>query len=230
MSLLLFACAGPASEVQVFAAASLTDALTEIGAHYERAGGARVVFNFAASSVLARQIENGAPADLFLSADEAQMNGVAEQIAARANILSNELVVVVAGEGGAKIATPRDLIDVRTLALADPSAVPAGVYARTYLERIGLWDRIAARVIRAENVRAALAAVAAGNADAAIVYRTDAAIEPRVRVACTIADGPPISYPFALMKDADEPSRRFFDYLQSRDARAVFARHGFIVR
>lgn len=231
---LLFGCFPAPNEVRVFAAASLTDALTEIAASYKRATTDRVAFNFAASSVLARQIESGAPADLFLSADEAKMDALAKRglivPTSRARMLSNELVIVVPPDS--KLTSPQQLAEVDSLALAEPSSVPAGIYARTYLQHAGLWDRVAANVIPTENVRGALAAVAAGNADAAIVYRTDARIEKRVRVAYAIHDGPPISYPFALLRNAPEPqaAMKFLNYLQSADARAIFARHGFVVR
>ena len=223
LSLLLFltSCVRDA-EVRVFAAASLTDALTEIGADYEARTGEQVVFNFGASSTLARQIEQGAPADLFLSADEAKMDLVA--VSDRASVLSNTLVVV-----GTNIRSPRDLVG-KSVALAEPSTVPAGIYARQYLTRIGLWTAIAPKVIPTDNVRAALAAVQSGNADAAIVYRTDAKI--RFAFAVPRDDGPPISYPFAILRDAENPSgaRRFFAHLQSREALAVFAKHGFVIR
>lgn len=217
-----------AAEVRVFAAASLTEALTEIGTNYERQAGDEVVFNFGASSILARQIGRGAPADLFLSADEAQMNKV--RTVARASVLSNQLVIVVPRDGGQRITDPRQLAEKRiaTIALAEPSSVPAGIYARTYLTRIGIWKSVAPKVIPTENVRGALAAVAAGSADAAIVYRTDARISKRVRVAYTIANGPRISYPFGLVTNG-KAARRFFAYLRSKAALDVFAKHGFDV-
>jgi molybdate transport system substrate-binding protein len=210
------------AEVHVYAAASLTDALREIGAAYERQTGERVVFNFAGSSALARQIRQGAPADLFLSADEAKMDAVAA--AERVSVLSNTLVI--AGEG---IRSPRDLVG-RRVALAEPSSVPAGIYAREYLTGIGIWSAVAPNVVPTANVRAALAAVESGNVDAAIVYRTDAtrgfAYEiPR-------SEGPRISYPFAVLRDAGNPAgaRRFLAYLTSRPALAVFEKHGFLIR
>jgi molybdate transport system substrate-binding protein len=206
----------------VFAAASLTDALREIGAQYERQTGERIVFNFAGSNTLARQIQEGAPADLFLSADEATMNAL--HVRHRVSVLSNTLVLV--GNG---IRSPRDLIG-RRVALAEPSSVPAGVYAREYLTGIGIWHLVAPNVVPTENVRGALAAVESGNVDAAIVYRTDAqrgfAFEvPR-------ASGPRISYPFAVLEHAENPdaAKRFLDYLTSKPALDVFERHGFLLR
>jgi molybdate transport system permease protein len=202
--------------VRVFAAASLSDALTEIG----ETPGTEVVFNFAGSSTLARQIEKGAPADLFLSADEAQMDALERggliDGPTRVSFLSNTLVIVGGG----------DLLRARRIALADPSSVPAGVYARSYLERIGMWERVRPKVIPVENVRAALAAVEAGNADSAIVYKTDTK-----RYTREIADGPPISYAFAVTANAKNPdgARAFLQLLQSDAARQIFVRHGFLV-
>jgi molybdate transport system substrate-binding protein len=237
-----------AAEVRVFAAASLSDALTEIASAYERRTGDRVVFNFAGSSVLARQIELGAPADLFFSADEAKMDALQKRglidPRTRVSLLSN--VLVIAGDG---IASPRDLIGKR-VAVAEPESVPAGIYARTYLERIGLWRHIAPNVVPTASVRAALAALRAGNVDAAIVYRTDVCsgrLQPadcdgrkprdglkhhdgRKPVATfVIRDGPPISYPLAAITRSPA-ARRFLAHLRTKAALDVFARHGFVIQ
>ena len=213
-----------AAEVRVMAAASLTDVLQEIARNYEKTSRDRIVFSFGASNVLARQIAAGAPADVFLSADERSMNRV--QTTARVSVLSNQLVIVIPRDAKA-----RPLTSMRAIALAEPSSVPAGIYAREWLQKRGLWNAVRAKVIPTDNVRAALAAVAAGNADAAIVYKTDARISKKVRVMETITDGPRISYPFAVLKDAEQPqaARRFLAYLQSNAARAIFVRHGFDV-
>jgi len=227
-----------AADLTVFAAASLTDALEEIGAAYEKAGGGKVALNLGASSTLARQIQEGAPADLFLSADEEKMDALDKKglilAGTRRSVLSNTLVIVVPGDGAAKIAAPKDLAGVRTLALAEPQSVPAGIYAREYLTRLGLWDKLAGKVIPTENVRAALAAVEAGNADAAIVYKTDAGISIKVEVAYEVplAEGPKISYPFAVVAESKqkESAKRFLAYLESEPALAVFKKYGFLIR
>jgi molybdate transport system substrate-binding protein len=227
-----------AEDVHVFAAVSLTDALKEMAPAYEKASGDTLIFNFGGSNMLARLVREGAPADVFLSADEAQMDALEKAgllvPGSRRALLSNSLVVVVASDGGTKIASPRDLLSIRSLALAEPRSVPAGVYAKEYLVKTGLWDALAARVIPTENVRACLAAVEAGNADAGIVYKTDALISKKVRVAWSVpaADGPDISYPVAVPKDAPhaEAAKRFAAYLASGAARAVFIRYGFLVR
>jgi molybdate transport system substrate-binding protein len=231
---LLFAMPLSAAEVRVFAAVSLTEALQEIAGSYKRD---TIVFHFGASSLLERQIEAGAPADLFLSADEAKMDQLVRRglivPSTRTSILSNTLVVVVPDDGP-PITAPAQLLRVRKLALAEPSTVPAGIYARQWLTKIGLWERLAAKIIPTDNVRAALAAVESGNVDAAIVYRTDARIAKRVRVAYEVPrkEGPVISYPFAMLRDAEarDAALRFLRHLQSKGARAVFARHGFLVR
>jgi molybdate transport system substrate-binding protein len=226
--------------VLVFAAASLTDALKEIATSWEIAGGEKIAFNFASSSTLARQIREGAPADLFLSADEAQMDAleVAGLVApgTRRSVLSNTLVVIVPKESRTKISSERDLADarVRRLALAEPHSVPVGVYSKKFFESSGLWSSVAGKVIPTENARATLAAVESGNVDAGVVYRTDAAISRQVRIAFEVpaASGPAISYPFALVKGAPRgaAAREFLEHLSSKAARHVFSQHGFLVK
>lgn len=228
---LIVATAVSAAEVRVFAAASLREAVAEIAAAYERRTGDTIVFSFGASSMLARQIAHGAPADVFLSADEEKMDELAKRDliagSSRVSVLSNSLVIVVRRD-----APWRRLIDMRALALPEPWSVPAGIYARRYLQRIGLWERLASKVVPTANVRAALAAVEAGNADAAIVYATDARIAKELRVAFAVPrnDAPAISYPFALVKGAPAPAARFLAHLRSDAALDVFAKHGFVIR
>jgi molybdate transport system substrate-binding protein len=239
-AVLLAATLVHAVEVTVFAAASLADSLKEIAAAYERQSGDKIVFNFGASSTLARQIEEGAPADLFFSADEAKMDELEKKglilKETRKSRLSNSLVIVVAAEMGAVIESPKDLATdkVKRLALAEPKSVPAGIYAKEYLQKQNLWSAVERKVIPTENVRAALAAVEAGNLEAGIVYKTDAAISKKVKVAYAVPDkdSPGISYPMAVVKEAKqaEAAKKFLQYLGSRDAAKVFERFGFIVR
>jgi molybdate transport system substrate-binding protein len=229
-----------AAELNVFAAASLTDALREIAASFDKQTGSRVNLNFGASSLLERQIEEGAPADVFVSADEAKMEELAQKglikPETRKDLLGNSLVVVVANDSRLTIEAPEDLLrpEIRKLALADPKAVPAGIYAQKFLERANLFEKLRARIIPTENVRAALAAVEAGNADAAVVYKTDAAISKRVRVAWSVPPGqaPPIVYPVAVLRETRQPqlAAGFVRFLQSPDARAIFTRFGFVVK
>ncbi len=228
-----------AAEVTVFAAASLTNVLRELAPVHEQASGDRVLFNFAASSTLARQIEEGAPADVFFSADEAKMEALERAgdlvPGTRRSLLSNTLVVVTPADSKLAIRGAQDLgrAAVRILALAEPRSVPAGIYAQEYLRAAGVWPAVSDKVVPTENVRAALAAVESGNADAAIVYKTDAAISSRVKVIYEVpaAEGPEISYPIAVVRHGREIERgkAFAAFLASAPARAVFERHGFIV-
>jgi molybdate transport system substrate-binding protein len=238
--LLLLSVPVSAADLQVFAAASLTDALREISAEYEKtATGDKPVLNLGASSTLARQIQEGAPADLFLSADEAKMDGLEKRKlllpGTRRSVLSNTLVVVVPVDSNLKISGPADLAaaSVRAIAIAEPQSVPAGIYAKEYLKRKGLWNKVIDRVVPTENVRAALAAVESGNVDAGIVYKTDAGISKKVRIAYEVpkAEAPNISYPFAVLADSErkEAARRFLDFLISPPSLAVFRKYGFLV-
>ncbi len=235
---LAWATPGRATEVQVAAAASLADALTEIGKQYQAGNGDKVTFNFGASSQLARQIEEGAPADLFFSADEAKMDQLAKAGLivpdTRRSRLSNTLVIIVNAQGDLKLAAAQELAAPRfhRIALAEPATVPAGIYAKQYLATAGLWTAVEAKVVPTENVRAALATVGAGNADAGFVYKTDATVSTRVRIALeiTAADGPRITYPLAVLKNAREPAaaRRFADFLATPPARQIFEKFGFL--
>ncbi len=228
-----------AAEVRVSAASSLTEAVQEASAAWARQGGDMVVLNFGASSLLARQIAEGAPADLFFPADEARMDELAAanllDRKTRTSLLSNTLVFVVSRDRAPAVASPEDLLkpDVRTIALGETRSVPAGIYARHYLLQKGLWERVKGKVVPTENVRAALAAVEAGNADVAIVYRTDALVSKKVRVALEVpaSEGPHISYPAAVLAHAKNPAgaRRFLEFLASPAGLAIFRRHGFLV-
>lgn len=227
-----------AATINVFAAASLSEALKEIASAYERQAGDKVVFNFGASSTLARQIEEGAPADIFFSADEARMDALDRKGLivrdTRRSHLSNSLVVVIAADRPMQIHSAGDLVQtsVKRVALADPKTVPAGIYAREYLEKMHLWGAIEKRVVPLDNVRAALSAVESGNADAGIVYKTDANISKKVKVAyeVPVKEGPAISYPMAVVKATEklEAARRFLDYLESDQSGRVFEKAGFL--
>jgi len=224
----------PHPELLVFAAASLTDALGEIGDGFEARTGVRVLFSFGGSNALARQIQAGAPADVFVSAnldrmDELERAGLVRP-EDRVSLLSNRLAVVVAATSGLVVSSPRDLEQARRLALGDPEAVPAGIYARRWLEGVGRWEALRERVVPTLDVRAALAAVESGAADAGIVYRTDAAISRRVRVALEVPldEAPRIVYPAAVLASSPaSEAHGFLEHLQSAAARAVFTRLGF---
>ena len=236
---LLLLLAGPAraGELLVHAAASLSDALGEVAAAHERATGTIVRLNLAGSNALARQIVEGAPGDLFFSADETRMDQVERAgllvPGTRVRLLGNSLVVVVAEDSPLRPASSRDLAraEFRSIALADPASVPAGIYAREHLEKVGAWDAVRSKVVPAENVRAALAAVEAGNADAAIVYATDARVATGARVAVIIpaAETPEIRHPVAILAGSEHPAeaRAFLAFLRSDAAAEIFKRYGY---
>jgi molybdate transport system substrate-binding protein len=238
-SLLLSLAAMPAlaEKALVFAAASTTNALQELAPAFTRATGHEVEFAFGASSDLARQAVAGAPADAFLSADAVRMDTLDKaglvQPGTRVDLLSNRLVVVVPSDVKGRLVGPEDLKGVKRLALADPAAVPAGVYAKAWLEKAGLWKALEPKVVPALDVRAALSAVESGRVDAGVVYATDAAQSKKVKVAFAVpdADAPRIVYPVAALAKgkAPEVGRAFVRFLQTDEARKVFARQGFIV-
>jgi len=220
----------------VSVAASVHDALAEIAGLYRAATGVAVALNPGGSNTLARQIVEGAPADAFLSADSLQMD-VAEKAGrlvpgTRAALLTNELVVIVPKDAPAAIDLARVLEGrLSRIALGEPAAVPAGVYARRWLERQGAWARLAPKVVPFPNVRGVLGAVEAGRVDAGVVYRTDA-MGAAVRVLARIARGEhpylDIVLPVAVVKGPREAeARRFLAFLQSPPARAVFEKRGF---
>ncbi|MBK8479153.1 MAG: molybdate ABC transporter substrate-binding protein [Opitutaceae bacterium] len=234
----LLALAASAAEVTVFAAASLSDALKELAPVYTKATGDTLRFNFGASGALARQIKEGAPADVILSADELRVDQLekAGLLAAgtRRTVLANLLVVVVSAEGGAPVTALADLAkaDVKRLAIGEPATVPVGTYTKEHLQKLGLWAQVIGKCVPLDNVRAVLAAVEAGNADAGFVYRTDALISKKVRIAVTVAlgEGPRITYPAAALRDAKEPAAaaKFVGFLAAPEAQAVFVKHGFL--
>ena len=222
----------------VSAAASLSEALEEVAERYGHEQDVRIRLNVAGSQMLAAQIIEGAPVDVFISADVLQMDRAAAagrvDPARRVDLLSNQLVVVVPSDRAGTVAGPRDLAkaSIARIALGDPEAVPAGVYARRYLESTGLWESLASRVVPAGSVRAALRAVEAGTVDAGIVYRTDAASSGGADVAYAIPPeaSPAIVYPAAVVRGAPNPAGavRFLEHLQSDVARRRFEAAGFI--
>lgn len=223
-----------ADEIVVLAAASLTESLSKVAAAWTAKGNPRVVLSFDASSRLAKQVEAGAPADAFFSADVEWMDWLAARglldAGTRRNLLGNTLVVVVPAGSTLGIAAPGDLARARHLALGGES-VPAGKYARAALRTLGVWDGVAAKVVNGDNVRAVLGWVAKGEADAGIVYATDAKVEPKVRVAFTVPAGShaPIVYPAAVTKGAANPKAAadFLAYCAGAEGMAVFSAAGF---
>ena len=228
-----------ADEILVAAAASLTDVLKEIAAGYHAKSKPTVRFNFGASNALARQIEEGAPVDLFFSADLAQMDDLEKsgrlEPGARKNLLSNRLVIVAPADSKLALSSPRDLLkpEIKRIALADPGAVPVGVYTSKYLTGEGLWEQLRPKIVPVQDVRATLAAVESGNVEAGFVYKTDAAISRKVKIVYEVPvdKGPRITYPAAVVKDSrhKEAARDFMRYLQSPAAKDIFKKYGFVV-
>ena len=227
----------PAVELNVFAAASLSDALKEIAPLCAKATGDTLIFNFGASGTLARQIKEGAPADVFFSADELRLDQLDTAglllAGTRRTLLANTLVLVIpADQPGPVSFAALTQPSVRHIALGLASTVPAGTYAHTHLLKLNLWEPLQPKFVFLENVRAVLAAVESGNADAGIVYKTDALSSKKVKIALAVPrdEGPAITYPAAVVKAAPSPdaARRLLSWLAENEARAVFARHGFL--
>jgi molybdate transport system substrate-binding protein len=227
-----------ADEIIVSAAASLTDVLKEISNGYQSKSKNTVKFNFGPSSGLARQIEEGAPADMFFSADEAQMDALEKngrlEPGTRRNLLTNQLVIVVPSDSKLAIASPKDLLksEVKRIALAEPP-VPVGVYSSKYLEAEGLWDKIKPKVVPVQDVRATLASVESGNVEAGFVYRTDAAVSKKVKIVyeVPIDKGPKIVYPVAIVKESKrkDTARDFLNYVRTPAGKELFKKYGFVV-
>ena len=237
------ACSADADDrgrLVVSAAVSVSDALRAVANEYARDRPVKVVLNVAGSDTLATQLIAGARVDLFLSADERQMDRAEAagriQSSTRVNLLTNQLVVVVPTDQTPRASGVETLLMapwVRYIAMGDPDAVPAGVYARQYLESVGIWDAVRSKVVPVRDVRAALAAVDAGNADVGIVYRTDLVAARRVREAFAVPvdEGPHITYPMAMLADARNrtEARRFLGFLRGPEARAIFKNAGFLL-
>ncbi len=223
----------------VLAAASLQESLSAAADAWAAKGHARPVISFAASSALARQIEAGAPADLFISADEPWMDAVAAKglIApgTRKSFLANRLVLVAPAHSPTRLTIGKGFPLARALgggrlAMADPDGVPAGRYGKAALMALGVWPSVETRIASAENVRAALALVERGAAPLGIVYATDARASARVRLVGTFpaASHPPVTYPLARLKASrSRDAERFRQFLLSREGRAIFLRYGF---
>ena len=222
----------------VSAATSIADALRAAADEYERTGGATVVLNVGGSDTLATQLLAGARADLFVSADDRQMNRVESGgrilSSTRVDLLTNQLAIVATHDQLSLISGVEDLQSpqIRRIAMGDPDAVPAGVYAKQYLQSVGLWDTVRSKVVSTRNVRAALAAVEAGHADVGFVYRTDLAVAKSVGMAFAIPmnDGPRILYPAAVAADTvnESAARHFLAFLRGPEAQQLFEGAGFI--
>lgn len=242
-ALLSFAMAGARAAdasggVLVFAAASLANVLADLDEAFTARTGVRVTSSLAASSTLAKQIEAGAPADVYFSADLQWMDYLQQRgllrPGSRRDLLGNSLVLIAPSANPLRVRIGpgldlQRLLGGGRLAVADPDSVPAGIYAREALEKLGVWSSVAPRLVRAENVRAALEYVARGDAPLGIVYRTDALVEKRVRVVGVFpADShPPIVYPVALTRRAGTAAARYLAFITGSEARPIFRKWGF---
>ncbi len=229
-----------AEQLTVLAASSLTDAMKEIAPLYQKETGNEMRLSFGASSMLERQIEEGAPADVFLSADELKMDALEKAgllvPGTRRTLLGNTLVIVIPSDSSLQIHSAADLAnnnEIRRIAISQPSAVPVGVYSKEYLTKLGLWEKVESKVVPTENVRASLAAVESGNVQAGFVYKTDVLISDKVKSALEIpaTEGPKIRYPVAALKGTHdlEAAKKLVDYLRSEAALNVFKKYGFKV-
>jgi molybdate transport system substrate-binding protein len=227
-----------AGEVLVFAAASLKNALDQIASVFEQQTGHEVTVSYAASSVLARQIQLGAPADLFISANVDWMDVLQDQelidAGSRVDLLGNGLVLIGSTDQD-QIGRMQPDVDLSArlgnghLAMALVDAVPAGIYGKAALQNLGLWEDVQTRIAQTDNVRAALALVAAGAAPLGIVYQSDAQVEDRVQVVASFPPNlhPPIIYPAAITPSGTVEAQAFLEYLQSDSAWEVFTEQGF---
>jgi molybdate transport system substrate-binding protein len=233
-----FAASADGRPVLVFAAASLKTALDAIAGEWRAGTGGRATISYAASSTLAKQIENGAPADLFISADQDWMDYLQQRKLidpkTRVDLLGNSLVLIAPADSPARVAIAPGfalaaMLGDGHLAMADPGAVPAGRYGKAALSALGVWQEVAGRIAAAENVRAALLLVARGEAPLGIVYRTDAAAEPSVRIVGTFPPDshPPIVYPMVLTIASSPEAPALAAYLRGPAARALFEAQGF---
>jgi molybdate transport system substrate-binding protein len=240
IALLSLAPPAPAQEtLTVFAAASMKNAVDDINTEFTRQTGIKVTASYAASSALAKQIENGAPADAFASADLEWMDYLAQKGLlrddTRVNLLGNKLVLIAPKDSKldtVEIGRGFDLAKLagdQRIAVADIRAVPAGKYAKAALETLGSWTAAEGKLAMAENVRAALALVSRGEAAAGIVYETDARIDPGVKIVGAFPEGShqPITYPVALTASARPDAARYFAYLRSQKAKTMFEKYGF---
>ena len=238
LGILAFARIAAADTVTVFAAASLKDALDENVKAYQAKAKDRVVVSYAASSALAKQIEAGAPADLFMSADLDWMDYLQQRrlikTETRRNLLRNRLALIAPADSKVSVSIAphfplAKLLGGGRLAMANPDAVPAGKYGKASLEALGVWGDVQSKVAAAENVRSALVLVSRGEAPLGIVYKTDAAADPKVRVVGLFPENthPPIIYPVAITSTGRAAAQTFLNWLNRPEARAIFEKYGF---
>ncbi len=226
-----------AAEINIAAAASLTDALTEIQTAYAAKSNNTLHFNFASSGTLVKQLQEGAPGDLFISASKGHMDTLEEEglivTASRKDLLINTLTLIATAEKADLISGTEALTgaDIKSIAIGEPESVPAGKYARQTLENLGLWEQIQDKIIYTKDVRQVLQYVDSGNADCGFVYKSDALLLETGKVIKEMLENShdPIVYPAALLKDSAEPeaTQAFYEYLQTDEAKGIFKKYGF---
>ena len=234
---LFIGCSG--EELVIFGAMSLTDTLTEVSQRFGAARNVKVYCNFAGSSTLQRQIEKGAPSDVFISASPKQMDALQDEgflyDGSRRDILSNRLVLVAPVDSSLSMINAGMLAQdsIRRIAIGEPNSVPAGIYGREALRHLGVWDAVQSKLIPSADVRSTLAYVESGEVDLGVVYQTDAATSKKVRIIYQFPDSShsPIVYPAAVLRDTrhKDLAQAFLDYLQTAEVAAIFEKHGFSV-
>jgi molybdate transport system substrate-binding protein len=228
-----------AEDILVAAAASLTDVLKDLGRAYQSKSKHKILLTLGPSNYLTRQIDQGAPADIFFSADQIQMDLLEKnqrlEPGTRKDILSNRLVMIAPRGAHLKLASPKDLLrpEFKRIALADPAGVPVGIYTSQYLREEGLWDKIQPKIVPVLDVRATLASVESANVDAGFVYKTDAALSDKVTIAFDVPvnKSPKITYPIAVVRDSKKKqlARDFISFLSGPSGRPIFSKYGFIL-
>lgn len=239
--ILQFSCGGRQEqpEITVHAATSLADAMQEIAQKFEESGGVKVRLNLASSGILQKHIEGGAPGDVFVSAGPDQVNvleakGLIDK-STRCDLLRNRIIVVLPAVSDLQIDGAGSLADerIRHIAIGDPAHVPAGKYAKEALEKTGVWDKVKDRVVPALSVRAALAAVESGDAEAGVIFQTDAAVSRKVKAAWAFPaeTHSPIVYPAVVLARSEQPqlAAKFIEFLKGDTAAAIFKKYGFDV-
>ena len=234
---LFIGCSG--EELVIFGAMSLTDALTEVSQRFGTARSVKVYCNFAGSSTLQRQIEKGAPADVFISASPKQMDALQQKGLlyedSRRAILSNRLVLVAPIDSSLSTTDVGLLVQdsIRRIAIGEPNSVPAGIYGREALTHLGVWNAVQPKLIPSTDVRSTLAYVESGEVDVGVVYQTDAGFSKKVRIIYRFPDSShtPIVYPAAVLRDTGNKvlAQTFLEYLQTAEVAAIFEKHGFSV-
>jgi molybdate transport system substrate-binding protein len=226
-------------KVTVFAAASLTNAMMEIATEYEKEQAVQIQTSFSSSSTLAKQIEQGAPADIFMSADTKWMNYLQEKnlikTESKVNLLGNQLVLIAPKGKAFKTEMRKDFniasVFSGKLCTGELESVPVGIYAKQSLKNLNWWNAIKMRIVGTQDVRAALVFVERGECDAGIVYETDAKVSTKVDYVATFPEEThdPIVYPSALTKNANQNAKRFYYYLKSEKAKVIFTQYGFTI-